>query len=81
MDVSKDSISVAILDPERDVAVTDKISSDAESVRRLIKRLGRPAGIWACYEAGPTGYDTLCVNPLSQKFSFGGRFSGLQLSS
>jgi transposase len=57
MDVSKDSISVAILDPDRDVAVMDKIASDAESVRRLIKRVGRPAGIWACYEAGPTGYD------------------------
>jgi transposase len=57
VDVSKDSISVAVLQPDRDVAVTDKISSDAESVRRLIKRLGRPAGIWACYEAGPTGYD------------------------
>ena len=57
MDVSKDSISVAILAPDRDVAVTDKISSDPESVRRLIKRMGRPSGIWACYEAGPTGYD------------------------
>ena len=57
MDVAKDSISVAILQPDRDVAVTDKISSDAESVRRLIKRVGRPSGIWACYEAGPTGYD------------------------
>lgn len=57
MDVSKDSISVAILHPDRDVAVTDKISSDPESLRRLIKRLGRASGIWACYEAGPTGYD------------------------
>jgi transposase len=35
----------------------DKISSDAESVRRLVKSLGRPGGLWACYEAGPTGYD------------------------
>ena len=33
MDVSKDSISVAILHPDRDVAVVDKIASDAESVR------------------------------------------------
>jgi transposase len=57
MDVSKDSIAVAILDPDRDVAVTEKIPSDPESVRRLIKRMGRPSGIWACYEAGPTGYD------------------------
>ena len=55
MDVSKDSISVAILHPDRDVAVVDKISSDEESVRRLVKRTGRPSGIWACYEAGPTG--------------------------
>ena len=57
MDVSKDSISVAVLHPDRDLAVVDKISSDAESVRRLIKRVGRPSGLWACYEAGPTGYD------------------------
>lgn len=57
MDVSKNSISVAVLPPDRDVAEIDKISPDAESVRRLIKRIGRPSGIWACYEAGPTGYD------------------------
>ena len=57
MDVSRDSISVAVLHPDRDVAEMDKISSDEESVRRLIKRLGRPSGLWACYEAGPTGYD------------------------
>ncbi|HSS08301.1 MAG TPA: IS110 family transposase [Acidimicrobiales bacterium] len=57
MDVSRDSISVAVLHPDRDVAEVDKISSDEVSVRRLIKRLGRPSGLWACYEAGPTGYD------------------------
>ncbi len=44
MDVSKDSISVAVLHPDRDLAVVDKISSDAESVRRLIKTSG-PA-VW-----------------------------------
>ena len=57
MDVSRDSISVAVLAPDSDVAEIDKISADEESVRRLVKRLGRPAGLWACYEAGPTGYD------------------------
>lgn len=57
MDVSRDSIAVAVLPPDRDVAELTKISSDAESVRRLIKRVGRPSGLWACYEAGPTGYD------------------------
>ncbi len=57
MDVFKGSISVAVLHPDRDLAVVDKISSDAGSVRRLVERVGRPAGLWACYEAGPTGYD------------------------
>lgn len=57
MDVSRDSISVAVLPPDRDTAEVEKISSDTESVRRLIKRLGRASGLLACYEAGPTGYD------------------------
>ena len=57
MDVSKDAIAVAILKPDSDVAVIDKIASDETSVRRLVKRVGRPSGIWACYEAGPTGYE------------------------
>jgi transposase len=57
MDVSKDTISVAVLSPDRDLAEVDKIFNDETSVRRLVKRLGRPSGLWACYEAGPTGYD------------------------
>jgi hypothetical protein len=57
MDVSKDSIAVAVLSPDRDTAEVDKIFHDADSVRRLVKRLGQPKEIWACYEAGPTGYD------------------------
>jgi len=57
MDVSRDSISVTVLHPDRDTAELDKISADEPSVRRLFKRLGRPSGLWACYEAGPTGYD------------------------
>ena len=40
--VSKDSISVAVLEPDRDVAVVDKIFHDAESVRRLVGRMGVP---------------------------------------
>jgi transposase len=57
MDVSKDSISVAVLDPRRDVAVVDKIFHDEESVRRLVARFDRQDRLWACYEAGPTGYE------------------------
>jgi hypothetical protein len=57
MDVSKDAITLAVLPPDSDVAEVDKIFHDEESVRRLVKRLGRPSGLYACYEAGPTGYD------------------------
>ncbi len=48
---------MAVLSPDRDTAEVDKIFHDTDSVRRLIKRLGKPKEIWACYEAGPTGYD------------------------
>ena len=48
---------MAVLSPDRDTAEVDKIFHDTDSVRRLVKRLGKPKGIWACYEAGPTGYD------------------------
>ena len=57
MDVSKDTIAVTVLLPDRDTAEADKIFRDTDSVRRLVKRLGKPKEIWACYEAGPTGHD------------------------
>ena len=57
MDVSKDSISVAILQPHRDQPEVDKILHDEQSVPRLIARFRNPARLWACYEAGPTGYE------------------------
>jgi transposase len=57
MDVSKDSVAVAVLSPDRDTAEVDRIFHDSDSVRRLVKGLGKPKGIWACDEAGPTGYD------------------------
>jgi transposase len=57
MDVSKDSISVAVLHPDRDHAELDKIFHDEESVRRLIKRHAPVSKLWVCYEAGPTGYE------------------------
>ena len=57
LDVSKDSIAVAILRPDERVPDVEKIFHDEESVRRLIGRLGNPARLFACYEAGPTGYE------------------------
>jgi len=57
LDVHKDTISVAILPPDRDGPEVDRIPHDEPSVRRLVGRLGDPRLLRACYEAGPTGYD------------------------
>jgi transposase len=57
LDVHKDTISVAILAPDRDGPDVERITHDEASVRRLVGRLGDPRWLRACYEAGPTGYD------------------------
>lgn len=57
MDVHKNTISAAVLEPGSTTPVVDKISSDDESVRRLMARFAEPSRVWARYEAGPTGYE------------------------
>jgi transposase len=57
MDVHKNTISTAVLEPGSTAPMVDKISADDESVHRLITRFGDPRRVWACYEAGPTGYE------------------------
>src|SRR6266508_4175220 len=57
MDVHKNTISTAVLEPRSTVPPVDKISADDESVRRLIARFPNRGRVWACYEAGPTGYE------------------------
>jgi len=57
MDVHKNTISAAVLEPESFAPAVDKISSDDEMVRRLVGRFPRTPRVWACYEAGPTGYE------------------------
>jgi transposase len=57
MDVHKLSISAGVLPAGAVSPVVDKIGSDAESVRRLVGRFDDPGRVWACYEAGPTGYE------------------------
>jgi hypothetical protein len=57
LDVHKDSISAAILEPNREVPEVEKIFNDEYSVRRLIARFPDPKHLQVCYEAGPTGYD------------------------
>src|SRR5512134_1675518 len=46
-----------VLEPGSTSPLVDKISADDESVRRLIARFPEPIRVWACYEAGPTGYE------------------------
>lgn len=57
MDVHKNSISTAVLEPDVTLVVMDRIGTDDESVRRLVARFPDPSRVWACYEAGPTGYE------------------------
>lgn len=57
MDVHKSTISTGVLEPGSSSPLVDKISTDDESVRRLIARFPEPGRVWACYEAGPTGYE------------------------
>jgi transposase len=57
MDVHKNTISTGLLEPYSDSPLVDRLSTDDESIRRLIARFEDPTAVWACYEAGPTGYE------------------------
>lgn len=56
LDVHADTIAVAIAEPDGEVRSLGIIPNREESIRRLVKKLGPPEGLQACYEAGPTGY-------------------------
>src|SRR5258708_18942676 len=62
MDTSKNTIVVGVLMPGEEVPVIDRIWYEEGSVRHLVGRLGDPAGLRACYEAGPGGVE---VHPLA----------------
>jgi transposase len=57
LDVARDAIAVAVLEPSEVVPLCHKVSSDDTSVRRLVRQLGPPGRLRVCYEAGPTGYE------------------------
>lgn len=57
MDTSKNTIAVAILMPGEEIPVFDRIWNDEGNVRHLIGRLGDPAALRCCYEAGPGGFE------------------------
>jgi transposase len=58
LDVHKETIAVATLRPGAINCEERMIPNTAEAIRKLITRMGDPTGLRACYEAGPTGYDT-----------------------
>ena len=56
LDVHAETISVAVAEPGGEVRSLGTIPNRPESVGRLIRKLGKPEQLKACYEAGPTGY-------------------------
>jgi transposase len=56
LDVHQDSISVALLTPDAQLAEEQQIPNTAEAVRKLVRRWADPGAVRVCYEAGPTGY-------------------------
>src|SRR5258708_28641149 len=56
LDVHAETIAVAIAEPDGEVRSLGTIPNRAESIRKLIKKLGPAEKLRACYEAGPTGY-------------------------
>ena len=56
LDVHAETIAVAIAEPDGEVRSLGTIANRAESIRRLVKKLGPVPPLRACYEAGPTGY-------------------------
>src|ERR1022692_4182405 len=56
LDVHAETIAVAVAEVGGEVRSLGVISNRAESVRRLMGKLGEPESLRVCYEAGPTGY-------------------------
>lgn len=57
LDVHKDTIVIAVADVGREAAEEFAvIAHDYPLLLKKLKRLGAPAQLWCCYEAGPTGY-------------------------
>ena len=56
VDVHAETIAVAIAEPDGEVRSLGMIANRAESIRKMVKKLGSVEQLKACYEAGPTGY-------------------------
>ena len=56
LDVHAETIAVAIAEPDGEVRSLGAIANHADSIHKLVKKLGPVEQLKACYEAGPTGY-------------------------
>lgn len=57
LDISKDKIAVAVADSGTGSARYYGVFPNAfDTIRKLLKRIGEPAELYVCYEAGVTGY-------------------------
>jgi hypothetical protein len=56
LDVHAETIAVAVAEPDGEVRSLGTSANREESIRKLIRKLGPPAQLRACYEAGPTGF-------------------------
>lgn len=56
LDVHAETIAVAVAEGRGHVRALGTIPNRPEAVRRLLGKLGKPAELRVCYEAGPTGY-------------------------
>ena len=56
LDVHAETIAVAVAEPDGEVRSLGTIPNRAESIRKMIRKLGPTEKLRVCYEAGPTGY-------------------------
>jgi transposase len=56
LDVHAETIAVAVAEPDGEVRSMGVIPNRAESLRKLVRKLGPVTALRVCYEAGPTGY-------------------------
>jgi transposase len=56
LDVHAETIAAAVAEPGGAVRELGTIANRPEAVRKLVAKLGGPALLKVCYEAGPTGY-------------------------
>jgi len=66
LDVHADTIAAAVAEPGGEVRHLGIIPNRQEPIRKLVKKLGAPQNIRACYEAGRTGYVLYGNSPHSE---------------